>query len=98
MIRRPPRSTLFPYTTLFRSVDGRVRAQREILQGLELREGDFERAVARPRITAEIARATIVAGRPAVVGAAQHHQRLRGDRNAQILPALFYLHTVPAGE
>src|SRR5438132_9705870 len=26
MIRRPPRSTLFPYTTLFRSVVGRVRA------------------------------------------------------------------------
>src|SRR3712207_7828639 len=25
MIRRPPRSTLFPYTTLFRSTDGRVR-------------------------------------------------------------------------
>src|SRR5256885_9059351 len=24
MIRRPPRSTLFPYTTLFRSHDGRV--------------------------------------------------------------------------
>src|SRR5258708_17707383 len=24
MIRRPPRSTLFPYTTLFRSRDGRV--------------------------------------------------------------------------
>src|SRR2546430_7002397 len=24
MIRRPPRSTLFPYTTLFRSVDGLV--------------------------------------------------------------------------
>src|SRR3712207_7142381 len=28
MIRRPPRSTLFPYTTLFRSHGGRV-AQRE---------------------------------------------------------------------
>src|SRR3712207_8176071 len=26
MIRRPPRSTLFPYTTLFRSGDGRPRA------------------------------------------------------------------------
>src|SRR3989475_6605486 len=26
MIRRPPRSTLFPYTTLFRSVDGTVVA------------------------------------------------------------------------
>src|SRR3712207_7915335 len=25
MIRRPPRSTLFPYTTLFRSAGGRVR-------------------------------------------------------------------------
>src|SRR2546428_10361165 len=24
MIRRPPRSTLFPYTTLFRSIDGRI--------------------------------------------------------------------------
>src|SRR3712207_7330405 len=26
MIRRPPRSTLFPYTTLFRSFERRVRA------------------------------------------------------------------------
>src|SRR2546426_8449739 len=26
MIRRPPRSTLFPYTTLFRSVDACARA------------------------------------------------------------------------
>src|SRR5258708_28259045 len=25
MIRRPPRSTLFPYTTLFRSASGRLR-------------------------------------------------------------------------
>src|SRR2546430_5382081 len=24
MIRRPPRSTLFPYTTLFRSIDGLI--------------------------------------------------------------------------
>src|SRR2546426_6752138 len=27
MIRRPPRSTLFPYTTLFRSVAERIRAR-----------------------------------------------------------------------
>src|SRR5256885_4701545 len=27
MIRRPPRSTLFPYTTLFRS-EGRIRTER----------------------------------------------------------------------
>src|SRR2546425_1594254 len=31
MIRRPPRSTLFPYTTLFRS--SRVRIGREIAKG-----------------------------------------------------------------
>src|SRR2546422_3276341 len=28
MIRRPPRSTLFPYTTLFRSQDRRLQEQR----------------------------------------------------------------------
>src|SRR5438132_7817124 len=27
MIRRPPRSTLFPYTTLFRSLDGLIDSQ-----------------------------------------------------------------------
>src|SRR3712207_7701707 len=33
MIRRPPRSTLFPYTTLFRSegVEGRVRVEQQRL-------------------------------------------------------------------
>src|SRR2546425_7630667 len=41
MIRRPPRSTLFPYTTLFRShspnarIDG-VLVQRQATQGLEM--------------------------------------------------------------
>src|SRR2546425_4408871 len=29
MIRRPPRSTLFPYTTLFRSLRGERRASRD---------------------------------------------------------------------
>src|SRR5258708_19524077 len=39
MIRRPPRSTLFPYTTLFRSLGAEVRAERHaddlhaVLQG-----------------------------------------------------------------
>src|SRR2546430_7205305 len=30
MIRRPPRSTLFPYTTLFRSVEKRERSRHRI--------------------------------------------------------------------
>src|SRR2546422_8496935 len=34
MIRRPPRSTLFPYTTLFRSLGRRARAE----VGIKLRQ------------------------------------------------------------
>src|SRR3712207_8615749 len=30
MIRRPPRSTLFPYTTLFRSINGAVHACTDV--------------------------------------------------------------------
>src|SRR3712207_8432809 len=38
MIRRPPRSTLFPYTTLFRSQDGaRLAAEDEELRGAKRR-------------------------------------------------------------
>src|SRR2546426_9187082 len=41
MIRRPPRSTLFPYTTLFRS-------QRRQLLPERLGQGSFERLARRP--------------------------------------------------
>src|SRR5260221_9590220 len=56
MIRRPPRSTLFPYTTLFRSHGNRIRhgvdlivtlglRQRRIgLAGRERRHGDAQRS------------------------------------------------------
>src|SRR5256885_4321101 len=33
MIRRPPRSTLFPYTTLFRSRSDHLRRQNRLLEG-----------------------------------------------------------------
>src|SRR2546430_4489554 len=44
MIRRPPRSTLFPYTTLFRSLAGReaCAGDHEVRAGLE--HGGFVRA------------------------------------------------------
>src|SRR2546428_7370965 len=54
MIRRPPRSTLFPYTTLFRSSGGDARTA---LNGLEAaihiapRSGD--RIVLTPEVVAE---------------------------------------------
>src|SRR2546430_9228792 len=38
MIRRPPRSTLFPYTTLFRSLLGEEIAHPRVPATLEVRE------------------------------------------------------------
>src|SRR2546427_7521984 len=59
MIRRPPRSTLFPYTTLFRShrgvrADPRARGAHSFLQRVSRRAaGDLQRrdrrAASRPR-------------------------------------------------
>src|SRR5262245_64238004 len=45
-IRRPPRSTLFPYTTLFRSEVGEDEAGRFIV--MELVEGQTLRAMKKP--------------------------------------------------
>src|SRR3712207_6850371 len=66
MIRRPPRSTLFPYTTLFRSkMTAPIRKLHEgtvtigagqLDQRIELRTGDELEAVAEQfnRVTAEL--------------------------------------------
>src|SRR5438093_7770575 len=45
MIRRPPRSTLFPYTTLFRSLDrrGLARPQAGFGLGLERHAGEGDK-------------------------------------------------------
>src|SRR5256885_17046986 len=63
MIRRPPRSTLFPYTTLFRSLDEVVLEQQRLGLGRNddrLEVGDLAhqgRALGRiARVRAEIAR------------------------------------------
>ena len=42
MIRRPPRSTLFPYTTLFRSKD-KLYFDSQICKGVSLKDIDKER-------------------------------------------------------
>src|SRR5690554_7048318 len=41
MIPRPPRSTLFPYTTLFRSISGRFRDKESIFQRASFLEIPF---------------------------------------------------------
>src|SRR2546430_7536721 len=44
MIRRPPRSTLFPYTTLFRSLDSLVAAESLQVTVTSPRDGYLETA------------------------------------------------------
>src|SRR3989442_7011531 len=45
MIRRPPRSTLFPYTTLFRSLMCIAQTRRHALDQLDLVVESFRHAV-----------------------------------------------------
>src|SRR3712207_8976708 len=81
MIRRPPRSTLFPYTTLFRS------AREEIIR----RAASESRAAAAPRqevaqIVEEVARET----RPTMVFKDRKSTRLNSS-HANISYAVFCL-------
>src|SRR3712207_7075905 len=58
MIRRPPRSTLFPYTTLFRSVPTAVGQRREVAREIDARAGSRDRpdgTVRLPRVVGVIA-------------------------------------------
>src|SRR5947209_13081290 len=45
MIRRPPRSTLFPYTTLFRSDHPDARRRRTLLRWRDQNDGQLRRAL-----------------------------------------------------
>src|SRR2546425_6765355 len=56
MIRRPPRSTLFPYTTLFRSLREPGRRRRRDGRGAEERHGHRDRDLRRARPRRERAR------------------------------------------
>src|SRR3712207_7481812 len=65
MIRRPPRSTLFPYTTLFRSAEPEVRDRERLVDGRVERDGDDHAAsiplrdfLAGPRVPAARRRST----------------------------------------
>src|SRR3712207_8220111 len=45
MIRRPPRSTLFPYTTLFRSIGEDISVRRQAEDALRESEEKYRRIV-----------------------------------------------------
>src|SRR2546429_3750474 len=58
MIRRPPRSTLFPYTTLFRSLQDELREQEAVaLPIAQRRHADGHLADAVEQVVAEAAAA-----------------------------------------
>src|SRR5687767_15466938 len=80
MIRRPPRSTLFPYTTLFRSVEDRK---------IELLVGRVERGEQVEHLVHHLGRARI---RP--VHLVDHHDGLqphRSEEHTSELQSLAYL-------
>src|SRR5256885_10524705 len=55
MIRRPPRSTLFPYTTLFRSVDAGVADVADLVEQLELAHHHLAQAAGEHFALAQVA-------------------------------------------
>src|SRR3712207_7776803 len=90
MIRRPPRATLFPYTTLFRSVDDGAQAERARLrdQPLGLLERP-ERRLDRPVVGHVVAR---VGHRRRVPGAEPDRKSTRlNSSHANISYAVFCL-------
>src|SRR2546428_6565397 len=90
MIRRPPRSTLFPYTTLFRSPDARDAAV--VLEGLL---GDGVRhpfAVRRDlRVPYRLEREIVVDGDGALLGRADRKSTRLNSSHDQISYAVFCL-------
>src|SRR2546426_6720505 len=74
MIRRPPRSTLFPYTTLFRSPAEREVAIPQVGEQLAERAGVYDRA-----------REAVLAQRFGLLEHADVHVRVRSEEHTSEL-------------
>src|SRR3712207_8107304 len=89
MIRRPPRSTLFPYTTLFRSVSvGRMMQRRPTL--LPCTPAGIVELLAREGVKIAGARACVV-GRSNIVGRPVAELLLRSEEHTSELQSRQYL-------
>src|SRR3712207_9001072 len=90
MIRRPPRSTLFPYTTLFRSRDGREEGEQRRRVAEE--QGHEQRAAGRrgPRAPLAAAPGRLLRGRDERAGRDRKSTRLNSS-HANISYAVFCL-------
>src|SRR2546430_9899754 len=85
MIRRPPRSTLFPYTTLFRSEEGR---QGRVLRLLAPLARDRDELLEVLHAALRLDRALgleglhVAAAREGLLDQLRHLELLRGDRKS----------------
>src|SRR3712207_8758331 len=91
MIRRPPRSTLFPYTTLYRSRRVHAGRVRNVQHGVALRAELHALVHARQKAAAPARRAAVRAARTRE----QHHEDRKSTRlnssHANISYAVFCL-------
>src|SRR2546422_2305685 len=86
MIRRPPRSTLFPYTTLFRSGDAVAEA---VAVGVALEARDHAVAIAAPRV--DLAVAVGVDAPPHHLAAAQRGPRIEDRKSTRLISSHGYI-------
>src|SRR3712207_7086947 len=96
MIRRPPRSTLFPYTTLFRSHGGREDLQQHLGHAaLLLAERDRALAVDQDAVAPQPLQVLAVPGHalvhPLVVGGGDRKSTRLNSSHANISYAVFCL-------
>src|SRR2546430_7320876 len=75
MIRRPPRSTLFPYTTLFRSHFAHARTDRLHVSGIAEREAADACSDARPSL------AILQSVEPSLERSEEHTSELQSQSN-----------------
>src|SRR3712207_8185544 len=75
MIRRPPRSTLFPYTTLFRSTVFEMRVASQIWRCITA--GSLPSATRTSRVFPATARATAVRNCVAIARSEEHTSELQ---------------------
>src|SRR2546422_11036517 len=88
MIRRPPRSTLFPYTTLFRSPSSLVASVRDLFEDRQVRARENLLRLVVPLIgvltmPAVVPRLTLTPGRVERAGPTapgEHNEEIYGGR------------------
>src|SRR3712207_8870202 len=97
MIRRPPRSTLFPYTTLFRSASGflsrlqaAVRSTTSASAGTRRLKRLFEERIS-TRTFLSVPRAVSPEARPLQAGARPRRSRPRSEEHTSELQSRQYL-------